>query len=86
MIQSGLKTKWLGRDLRSFSEVNSTNEVAKSLAPSLPKRHRHSGRDPDARSRQTVPALGFPSGRNLDESHPQARDAAGQGLPDKYGC
>ena len=34
MILSGLKTKWLGRDLRSFSEVNSTNEVAKSLAPS----------------------------------------------------
>jgi BirA family biotin operon repressor/biotin-[acetyl-CoA-carboxylase] ligase len=34
MILSDLKTKWLGRDLRSFSEVNSTNEVAKSLAPS----------------------------------------------------
>ncbi len=34
MILSGLKTKWLGRDLRSFSEVNSTNEIAKSLAPS----------------------------------------------------
>ena len=34
MILSGLKTKWLGRDLRSFSEVNSTNEVARSLAPS----------------------------------------------------
>jgi len=34
MIQSSLKTKWLGRDVRSFSEVNSTNEVARSLAPS----------------------------------------------------
>ena len=33
MILSGLTTKWLGRDLRSFSRVNSTNEVAKSLAP-----------------------------------------------------
>jgi BirA family biotin operon repressor/biotin-[acetyl-CoA-carboxylase] ligase len=33
MIQSSLRTKWLGRDLRSFSEVTSTNEVAKSLAP-----------------------------------------------------
>lgn len=34
VISSGLKTKWLGRDLSSFSEVNSTNEVAKSLASS----------------------------------------------------
>ncbi len=34
VIRSGLKTKWLGKDLRSFSEVNSTNEVAKSLASS----------------------------------------------------
>jgi BirA family biotin operon repressor/biotin-[acetyl-CoA-carboxylase] ligase len=25
VISSGLKTKWLGRDLSSFSEVNSTN-------------------------------------------------------------
>ncbi len=33
-ISSGLKTKWLGKDLRSFSEVNSTNETARSLASS----------------------------------------------------
>jgi BirA family biotin operon repressor/biotin-[acetyl-CoA-carboxylase] ligase len=32
VIHSGLKTKWLGKDLRIFSEVNSTNEIAKSLA------------------------------------------------------
>lgn len=33
MILSGLKTRWLGRDMRSFPEVTSTNEVARSLAP-----------------------------------------------------
>jgi BirA family biotin operon repressor/biotin-[acetyl-CoA-carboxylase] ligase len=33
VIHSGLKTTWLGKDLRIFSEVNSTNEIAKSLAP-----------------------------------------------------
>ncbi|HEX7445408.1 MAG TPA: biotin--[acetyl-CoA-carboxylase] ligase, partial [Methanothrix sp.] len=33
-ISSGLKTKWLGKDLCSFSEVNSTNETARSLASS----------------------------------------------------
>lgn len=33
MILSGLKTRWLGRDMRSFPEVSSTNEVARSLAP-----------------------------------------------------
>ena len=36
LIRSGLKTKWLGRDLYSFSEVNSTNEVAKSMASGCP--------------------------------------------------
>lgn len=33
-ISSGLKTKWLGQDLCSFSEVSSTNETARSLASS----------------------------------------------------
>jgi BirA family biotin operon repressor/biotin-[acetyl-CoA-carboxylase] ligase len=33
-ISSGLKTRWLGKNLCSFSEVNSTNENARSLAPS----------------------------------------------------
>ncbi len=31
-ILSGLDTRWLGRDLRLFAEVGSTNEVARSLA------------------------------------------------------
>jgi BirA family biotin operon repressor/biotin-[acetyl-CoA-carboxylase] ligase len=31
-ILSGLKTRWLGRDMRSFPEVTSTNEIARSLA------------------------------------------------------
>ena len=33
MIRSGLKTEWLGKDLRGFSEITSTNELARSLAP-----------------------------------------------------
>ncbi len=32
LILSGLKTKWLGRDLRCFGEVDSTNETARSIA------------------------------------------------------
>ncbi len=36
VIRSGLKTKWLGKDLRIFSEVNSTNEIAKSMASGSP--------------------------------------------------
>jgi BirA family biotin operon repressor/biotin-[acetyl-CoA-carboxylase] ligase len=35
-ISCGLKTKWLGRDLRIFDEVSSTNEVALSLARDCP--------------------------------------------------
>ena len=31
-ILSGLDTRWLGRDLRLFTEVGSTNEVVRSLA------------------------------------------------------
>ncbi len=34
LISSGLKTKWLGKDLCSFLEVNSTNETARSLTSS----------------------------------------------------
>lgn len=33
LIGSSLKTAWLGRDLRCFREVNSTNELARSIAP-----------------------------------------------------
>ncbi|VVB68057.1 Putative biotin ligase [uncultured archaeon] len=32
LIQCGLKTKWLGKDLRCHREVSSTNEVARSIA------------------------------------------------------
>jgi len=32
LIQSGLKTKWLGRDLCCRREASSTNEVARSMA------------------------------------------------------
>ena len=32
IIQFGLETKWLGRDLRCFQEISSTNELAKELA------------------------------------------------------
>ncbi len=32
LIQYGLKTKWLGKDLRCHREVSSTNEVARSMA------------------------------------------------------
>jgi len=32
LIRSGLKTKWLGKDLRCSCEVSSTNEVARSIA------------------------------------------------------
>jgi BirA family biotin operon repressor/biotin-[acetyl-CoA-carboxylase] ligase len=32
LIRSGLKTQWLGRDLRCFSEATSTNEVARTIA------------------------------------------------------
>lgn len=32
LIRSGLKTQWLGKDLRCFSEVTSTNEVARTIA------------------------------------------------------
>lgn len=31
-ILSGLETRWLGRDLRLFAQIESTNEVARSLA------------------------------------------------------
>jgi BirA family transcriptional regulator, biotin operon repressor / biotin---[acetyl-CoA-carboxylase] ligase len=33
-ILSGLETKWLGKDLRCFQEIPSTNEVAKEVASS----------------------------------------------------
>jgi BirA family biotin operon repressor/biotin-[acetyl-CoA-carboxylase] ligase len=33
LIRLSLKTKWLGRDLRCFEHVTSTNEVARSLIP-----------------------------------------------------
>jgi BirA family biotin operon repressor/biotin-[acetyl-CoA-carboxylase] ligase len=32
LIRSGLKTKWLGKDLRCSREVSSTNEAARSIA------------------------------------------------------
>lgn len=32
LIRSGLKTQWLGKDLRCFSIVTSTNEVARTIA------------------------------------------------------
>ncbi|RQW78221.1 MAG: biotin--[acetyl-CoA-carboxylase] ligase [Methanothrix sp.] len=32
LIRSGLKTQWLGKDLRCFSVVTSTNEVARTIA------------------------------------------------------
>ncbi len=32
MICEGLRTKWLGKDLRCFNEVCSTNEIARSIA------------------------------------------------------
>ncbi|MEI6104101.1 MAG: biotin--[acetyl-CoA-carboxylase] ligase [Methanothrix sp.] len=35
-ISCGLKTKWLGRDMRIFDEVGSTNAVALSLARDCP--------------------------------------------------
>jgi len=35
-VSSCLKTKWLGRELRIFDEVSSTNEVALSLARDCP--------------------------------------------------
>ena len=31
-ILSGLETRWLGKDLRLFARIESTNEVARSLA------------------------------------------------------
>lgn len=33
LILSGLGTRWLGKDLRCYSEVESTNETARSIAP-----------------------------------------------------
>ncbi|NTV27824.1 MAG: biotin--[acetyl-CoA-carboxylase] ligase [Methanothrix sp.] len=32
IIRFGLETKWLGRDLRCFQEISSTNELAKEVA------------------------------------------------------
>jgi len=32
LIRSGLKTRWLGKDLRCYGEVESTNETARSIA------------------------------------------------------
>ena len=46
-IRSGLQTRFLGRELHYFQEVESTNDVSRSLARELPGRHRRSGRDPD---------------------------------------
>jgi BirA family biotin operon repressor/biotin-[acetyl-CoA-carboxylase] ligase len=33
LIRSGLKTKWMGRDMYCFLEISSTNEKAKNAAP-----------------------------------------------------
>lgn len=33
LIRSGLLTRWLGKDLRCYDEVESTNENARSIAP-----------------------------------------------------
>ena len=84
-ISGCLKTKWLGRDMRISGRGRLHQRGCPLSGPRLPERHRHPGRDPDTRPGQTLPALGFASRWNLDESHLKAENAAQSCLPDKHG-
>ena len=86
IIRFGLETKWLGRDLRCFQEISSTNELAKEVARNSENGTVILAMIQTRRPGQTVSTMGFASWRHLDEPDIEAKDAAFTGPSDKYGC